>query len=64
VLVVKSVVKILQKPTLKARLSIILQEFLTTESIKGTKIKISENFVTSVPFVVKKNIINRHSHCG
>jgi hypothetical protein len=51
---VKSVVKILQKPTLKARLSIILQEFLTTESIKDTKMKISENFVTSVPFVVKK----------
>jgi hypothetical protein len=54
VLVVKSVVKILQKPTLKARLSIILQEFLTTESIKDTKMKISENFVIPVPFVVKK----------
>jgi hypothetical protein len=64
VLVVKSVVKILKNPIFKARLSIILQEFLTTESTKGTKIKISENFVTSVPFVVKINIINRHSHCG
>jgi hypothetical protein len=54
VLVVKSVVKYLQNPILKARLSIILQEFLTTESTKGTKIKISENFVISVPFVVQK----------
>jgi hypothetical protein len=36
------VVKYLQNPILKARLSIILQEFLTTESTKGTKIKISE----------------------
>jgi hypothetical protein len=36
------VVKILQKPILKARLSIILKEFLTTESTKGTKMKISE----------------------
>jgi|GEM_PF-4023301 len=26
----------------------------TTESTKDTKMKISENFVTSVPFVVKK----------
>jgi len=42
VLVVKSVVKYLQNPILKTRLSIILQEFLTTESTKGTKIKISE----------------------
>ena len=45
-----------ESPILKARLSIILQEFLTTESTKGTKgtkMKISENFVISVPFVVK-----------
>jgi hypothetical protein len=64
VLVVLSVVKYLQNPILKARFSIILKEFLTTESTKGTKMKISENFVTSVPFVVQKNIINCHSHCG
>jgi hypothetical protein len=43
-----------ESPTSKARLSIILQEFLTTESTKGTKMKTSENFVISVPFVVKK----------
>jgi len=42
VLVVKFVVKYLQNPILKARFSIIFKEFLTTESTKGTKIKISE----------------------
>jgi hypothetical protein len=54
VLVVKSVVKFLQKPTLKTRLSIILQEFLTTKSKKRHKNEDIRNFVTSVPFVVKK----------
>jgi hypothetical protein len=42
-------------PILKARL-FILQEFSTTESTKGTKgtkMKTSENFVISLPFVVK-----------
>ena len=47
-----------ESPILKARLSIILQEFLTTESTKGTKgtkMKTSgSHFVISVPFVVKK----------
>jgi hypothetical protein len=41
-----------ETPILKARL-FILQEFSTTESTKGTKMKTSENFVISVPFVVK-----------
>jgi hypothetical protein len=35
-----------ESPILKARL-FILQEFSTTESTKGTKMKTSENFVIS-----------------
>jgi len=47
-----------ESPILKARL-FILQEFSTTESTKGTKMKTSENFVISVPFVVKNLSFHR-----